>query len=130
MWRRMAYFVTHFLLTLLDLSGSISSNRSHLAVVLCCLLIATLLLTLEHHMHISTDTLLGILAHTSLSLGLVMMFMEHVRVDLISYLLAITCCAVTRFTADLHRRRFSTMLSILVLERLVKCDCKPRYCHN
>ena len=71
MWRRMAYFgdtLSHSALLGISL-GLFLQIDLILAVVLCCLLIATLLLTLEHHMHISTDTLLGILAHTSLSLG-------------------------------------------------------------
>jgi zinc transport system permease protein len=41
---------------------------------------------LQQHKIISTDTLLGILAHSSLSLGLIAISLLEVRIDLLSYL--------------------------------------------
>lgn len=88
-WRRMAYFgdtLAHSSLLGIALGIFLQANLI-LAVALGCVFIAVLLLTLEQQRQIPTDTLLGILAHTSLSLGLVLLsFMENVRVDLMAYL--------------------------------------------
>ncbi|MDX5371065.1 MAG: zinc ABC transporter permease subunit ZnuB [Pseudomonadaceae bacterium] len=88
-WRRMAYFgdtLSHAALLgvalgfLLDLSPT-------LAVTVGCLLLAVLLVTLQQRQPLASDTLLGILAPTTLSLGLVVLsFMDEVRVDLMAYL--------------------------------------------
>jgi zinc transport system permease protein len=49
--------------------------------------VALALVLLQRQRRLATDTLLGILAHTTLSLGLVTLaFLETVRVDLVSYL--------------------------------------------
>lgn len=88
-WRRMAYFgdtLSHSSLLGIAL-GLFLQIHLISAVIISCLAIALLLLALERQQTIPTDTLLGLLAHTSLSLGLVMLsFMEHVRVDLMAYL--------------------------------------------
>ena len=88
-WRRMAYFgdtLSHAALLgvalgfLLDLSPT-------LAVTAGCLLLAVLLVTLQQRQPLASDTLLGILAPTTLSLGLVVLsFMDEVRIDLMAYL--------------------------------------------
>ncbi|HSX69937.1 MAG TPA: metal ABC transporter permease, partial [Pseudomonas sp.] len=88
-WRRMAYFgdtLSHAALLgvalgfLLDLSPT-------LAVTAGCLLLAVLLVTLQQRQPLASDTLLGILAPTTLSLGLVVLsFMDEVRIDLMGYL--------------------------------------------
>lgn len=47
-----------------------------------CVLLAVLLVTLQQRQPLAADTLLGILAHSTLSLGLVTLsFMKEVRVD-------------------------------------------------
>src|SRR5690606_4244030 len=58
-----------------------------LAVTAGCLLLALVLLTLQQRQPLASDTLLGILAPTTLSLGLVVLsFMREVRIDLMGYL--------------------------------------------
>ena len=58
-----------------------------LAVTVGCVLLAVLLVTLQQRQPLAADTLLGILAHSTLSLGLVTLsFMKEVRVDLMAYL--------------------------------------------
>jgi zinc transport system permease protein len=58
-----------------------------LAVTVGCVLLALLLVTLQQRQPLASDTLLGILAHSTLSLGLVSLsFMKDVRVDLMGYL--------------------------------------------
>ncbi len=88
-WRRMAYFgdtLAHSALLGIAL-GILFDINLNLAVVLCCALLALLLVSLQRQRFIATDTLLGIMAHSSLSLGLVAVsFLPDVRVDLMSYL--------------------------------------------
>ena len=72
-------------------------TNPQLGVVATCLGVALALVLLQRQRRLATDTLLGILAHATLSLGLVTLaFMETVRVDLVSYLfgdiLAINTC--------------------------------------
>jgi zinc transport system permease protein len=56
-------------------------------VTVGCVLLAVLLVTLQQRQPLASDTLLGILAHSTLSLGLVALsFMSEVRIDLMGYL--------------------------------------------
>ncbi len=58
-----------------------------IAVTVGCLLLAVLLVTLQQRQPLASDTLLGILAPSTLSLGLVVLsFMHEVRIDLMAYL--------------------------------------------
>ncbi|HCB12964.1 MAG TPA: hypothetical protein DEP36_05270, partial [Gammaproteobacteria bacterium] len=67
--------------------GIVLNMNPELGVVATCLTVAVVLVLLQRQRWLAADTLLGILAHTSLSLGLVTLaFLETVRVDLISYL--------------------------------------------
>lgn len=88
-WRKMAYFgdtLAHASLLGLALGFLLDVNL-YLALVVCCLALAVLLAILQEQKVVATDTLLGILAHSSLSLGLVAVsFLDNVRVDLMSYL--------------------------------------------
>lgn len=88
-WRRMAYFgdtLAHSALLGVALGFLFDINLS-LAVVLCCVLLSVLLLAMQRGQWIATDTLLGIMAHSSLSLGLVAVaLLDNVRIDLQAYL--------------------------------------------
>jgi len=88
-WRRMAYFgdtLAHSALLGVAL-GFLLGISLNLAVISVSLLIALLLLALQNRKQLATDTLLGILAHSALSVGLVVMaFQQDVRVDLMGYL--------------------------------------------
>ncbi|WP_394247478.1 zinc ABC transporter permease subunit ZnuB [Vibrio profundi] len=88
-WRKMAYFgdtLAHASLMGLALGFLLDINL-YLALLVCCLILATVLVTLQKQELVATDTLLGILAHSALSLGLVAVsFLDNVRVDLMSYL--------------------------------------------
>lgn len=88
-WRKMAYFgdtLAHASLMGLALGFLLNVNL-YLALLVCCLALAVLLVTLQRQQLVATDTLLGILAHSSLSIGLVSVsFLDNVRVDLMSYL--------------------------------------------
>ena len=88
-WRRMAYFgdtLAHSGLLGVAL-GMMLQIHPQLGVAATCLMIAIVLVLLQRQRVLATDTLLGILAHTSLSLGLVTLaFLETVRIDLTGYL--------------------------------------------
>ncbi|MFC6670581.1 zinc ABC transporter permease subunit ZnuB [Marinobacterium aestuariivivens] len=88
-WRRMAYFgdtLAHSALMGVALGFLLQVNLN-LAVVASCVLLALLLVALQRQRLVATDTLLGIMAHSTLSLGLVAIaLLEDVRVDLLAYL--------------------------------------------
>ncbi|SMY32922.1 High-affinity zinc uptake system membrane protein ZnuB [Photobacterium malacitanum] len=88
-WRKMAYFgdtLSHASLLGIAL-GFLFNINLNLALVICCLVLAVILVTLQKQRYVATDTLLGILAHSALSLGLVAVsFLDNVRIDLMSYL--------------------------------------------
>lgn len=88
-WRRMAYFgdtLSHSALFGIAL-GLLLDIHLGLAVVVGSILLALALVGLQQRQQLASDTVLGILAHSSLSLGLVTLsFMDSVRVDLMGYL--------------------------------------------
>lgn len=88
-WRRMAYFgdtLAHSALLGVAL-GILLGIQPVLGVGVTVVALALLLVALQQQRQIATDTLLGILAHSGLALGLVALsFLPGVRVDLLSYL--------------------------------------------
>ena len=88
-WRRMAYFgdtLAHSALLGVALGFLLDINLN-LAIIVLCVGLALVLVTLQKKQIIATDTLLGILAHSSLSLGLVAVsFLDNIRIDLMAYL--------------------------------------------
>lgn len=88
-WRRMSYFgdtLAHASLLGVAFGLLLNVNPSY-AVIAITLLLALILVWLEQRRQLSIDTLLGIMAHSALSLGLVVVaLMSNVRVDLMAYL--------------------------------------------
>ncbi|MDD3448651.1 MAG: zinc ABC transporter permease subunit ZnuB [Gammaproteobacteria bacterium] len=88
-WRRMAYFgdtLAHSALLGVALAYLLSIDLN-LGVLITCVAVALILLALQRQQRLASDTLLGILAHTALSLGLVTLaFLETLRVDLMGFL--------------------------------------------
>ena len=87
-WRRMAYFgdsLAHSALlgVALGLALGISPQTGSMIV---CSVFALLLLWLQRKNILATDTLLGILAHAALSIGMVTISLLHQRIDLHAYL--------------------------------------------
>ena len=97
-WRRMAYFgdtLAHSALLGVAL-GFLFHTNLNLSVTLTCVALALVLVALSRSRALATDTLLGILAHSALAIGLVALsFMPNVRVDLTGYLFG-DLLAVTR----------------------------------
>lgn len=88
-WRRMAYFgatLSHSALLGVAL-GLLLQLNLYLGIVVVCVTISLMLVALQHQRRLASDTLLGILAHAALALGLVALsFMETMRIDLMAYL--------------------------------------------
>lgn len=88
-WRRMAYFsdsLAHSSLLGIALGFLLSINLTY-GIIAACLTLALALAGLQGQKQLATDTLLGILAHAALSVGLVVLsLMEGLRVDLLGYL--------------------------------------------
>lgn len=88
-WRRMAYFgdtMAHSALLGVALSFLLGTSLTA-GVFVIAALVSVALLLLERRGSLSTDALLGILSHSTLAIGLVMLaFMSWVRVDLMGFL--------------------------------------------
>ncbi|MDP0561434.1 MAG: zinc ABC transporter permease subunit ZnuB [Candidatus Endonucleobacter sp. (ex Gigantidas childressi)] len=88
-WRKMAYFgdtLSHSALLGVSL-GLLLNININIAIIFCALLLAIVLSEFQDRRQIASDTLLGILAHSSLSLGLVAVsFADNVRIDMMAYL--------------------------------------------
>ena len=87
-WRRMAYFgdsLAHSSLlgVALGLTINISTN---IGIIVSCSLFAALLLWLQKKRLLATDTLLGIMAHSALAIGMVAISLLEERVSLHAYL--------------------------------------------
>lgn len=114
-WRRMAYFgdtLAHAALLGVALGFLLEFNTT-LSVIIVCLILALLLVALQQQRLLANDTLLGILSHSTLSLGLVVLaFMETLRLDLMSYLFG-DILAVT--PSDLYWIYGCAALALIVL---------------
>jgi zinc transport system permease protein len=88
-WRRMSYFgdtLAHVSLLGVAL-GFLFNVTPWYTIILVSIVLALLLAILETKPFLAVDTLLGIFAHSALSLGIVVVSLMHgVRVDLMAYL--------------------------------------------
>lgn len=88
-WRRMSYFgdtLAHSALLGIAL-GILANINMQIAVIASSLLFAGLLIILQSKRTLSTDTLLGILAHATLAFGLLILSLSQtVQVNLMGYL--------------------------------------------
>ena len=89
LWRRMAYFgdtLSHSAILGVAL-GFLLAININLGILASTLLVAGLLILSQRQKKIGSDTILGILAHSALSLGLILIsFVEGVRVDINAWL--------------------------------------------
>lgn len=89
LWRRMAYFgdtVSHASILGVSL-GILLGISVSLGVIATSIAVALAMLLLRRNQRFSNDTVLGVLAHSALSLGLVLMaFVEGQQIDLNAWL--------------------------------------------
>ena len=88
-WRKMAYFgdtLSHSALLGVALGIFLQINP-YIAILVLTILLSIAMVWLENNTQFSVDTLLGIIAHSCLSIGVVTVgLLQNVRVDLMSYL--------------------------------------------
>ena len=87
-WRRMAYFsdsLAHSALLGIAMGVMLDVNHN-LSVMISCICFAFFLIWLQRKKVFATDTLLGILAHGSLAVGVITITLLEQRMDLHSYL--------------------------------------------
>ena len=88
-WRRLAYFgdtLSHSALLGVAVALLLELNIT-LSVFVISLSVAMLLLLLQRQARLTSDALLGLLAHATLAVGLVVLaFMTWIRVDLLGFL--------------------------------------------
>lgn len=88
-WRRMAFFgstLSHSALLGVVLGFILGLNLT-VGIFAVCAVVALVLVMLERRSRLANDTLLGILAHATLAIGLIALtFIESRNVDLMSYL--------------------------------------------
>lgn len=87
-WRRMAYFgdsLAHSALLGVAL-GLVMGISTNIGTIIICSFFAILLIWLQQKKILATDTLLGILAHSALSVGMVTLSLIEKSIDLHSYL--------------------------------------------
>lgn len=119
-WRRMAYFgdtLAHSALLGITL-GFVFEVQLNLAIVLCAVFVALILASLQRQHFIPSDTLLGLMAHTTLAAGLVTLsLVDNVRIDLNAYLFG-DLLAVNR--EDLITMAIGATLVLAALSRMWK----------
>lgn len=88
-WRKMAYFgdtLAHSALLGVAL-GIFLNIDPYLSILILTVILAVVMVWLESNTQYSVDTILGIIAHSCLSLGVVTVgLLQNVRVDLMGYL--------------------------------------------
>ncbi|MBL0319219.1 MAG: metal ABC transporter permease [Alphaproteobacteria bacterium] len=87
-WRRMAYFgdsLSHSALLGVAL-GILLGIGVNTGIVIVCILFSLLLIWMQRLKHLANDTLLGILAHAALSIGMVVLGVAGLRVNVHQYL--------------------------------------------
>jgi len=137
-WRRMAYFgdtLAHSALLGVTF-GMLLEINLNLAVALGCLLLALVLVALQHNRLLATDTLLGILSHSTLALGLVTVSLfTDSRIDLLGYLFGdilaasptdvTTIWVVALLVSALLMMLWRPLLAITVHEDLARVEGVP-----
>lgn len=133
-WRKMAYFgdsLAHSALLGVAL-GVLFGISSYISILLTSLAFAVLLLFLQQLRTLTTDTLLGVLSHVSLSLGLVVLsiFAPYISIesylfgDILSvddrqiYWIALSCCLLS--AALVHY--WQPLLLITISEDLARAE--------
>lgn len=116
-WRRLAYFgdtLSHSALLGVALALLLELNIT-LSVFVISVTVSLLLLLLQRRATLSSDALLGLLAHASLAVGLVVLaFMTWVRVDLMGFLFG-DILAVTRMDLAVIWGGGAAVLAVLAL---------------
>lgn len=137
-WQRLAYFgdtLAHASLLGIAL-GLVLSINVQIAIIFGCLMVAVILMLLQQQKMIPADTLLGIISHSALAIGLILVSLfDTSRLDLTSYLLGdiltttpndlISIAVVGVLTLFLVWRFWRELLSVTVNEALAQVEGIP-----
>lgn len=119
-WQRMAYFgdsLAHSALLGIAL-GIIVGLQPSFGILLIGMSFAVLLTLLQHQRLLATDTLLGILSHSALALGIVVFsFLPTVRFDLLGYLFGDILTITWRDLVGIYSGAFFMGISLIFLWR-------------
>ena len=114
-WRRLSYFgdtLSHSALLGVTLAYAFSTNIT-LSVFIISSIVAILLINLQKRTKLAGDSLLGLLAHSTLAIGLVLIgFLSSIRFDLMGLLFG-DILAVT--TEDIALVRIGGIMILAVL---------------
>lgn len=118
LWQRMAYFgaaLSHAALLGIAV-GLLAGIDVRLGILAVSALMVMLLLLMRRFQSLSNDTLLGILAHSSLALGLVVLsLLPGLRIDLMAYLFG---DILTISTADIYWIAGALLITLVILWRI------------
>ena len=137
-WRRMAFFghaLSHSALLGVAVGFVLGINLIA-GILVFCLLVAVLLILLERQRTLASDTLLAILAHGALALGIIAVArLERLRIDLMGYLFGdilavsiqdlILIYALVAITAAVLAWIWRPLLSATVLEDVAAVEGVP-----
>lgn len=137
-WQRLAYFgdtLAHSSLLGVAL-GLLLAVNMQIAIILSSIVIALLLVVWQNQKQLPTDTLLGILSHSTLALGLVLIsIFDTGRLDLTSYLLGDLLSTTLNDVIIIYSlliiislciwRYWSSLLSLVVNESLALVEGVP-----
>ena len=87
-WRRMSYYgesIAHSSLLGVGL-GILLGTGINFGIIVVCLLFGILFLWLQQSKILSTDTLLGVLAHLALSIGIIVISLNRIKIDIHAFL--------------------------------------------
>tara|TARA_B100000768_G_scaffold5296_1_gene6341 strand:- start:104 stop:931 length:828 start_codon:yes stop_codon:yes gene_type:complete len=87
-WRRMSYYgesIAHSSLLGVGL-GILMGVGINLGIVFTCLLFGILFLFLQQSKVLSSDTLLGVLAHVALAIGIIVISLNKIKIDIHAFL--------------------------------------------
>ena len=113
-WRRMSYYgesIAHSSLLGVGL-GILMGVGINLGIVFTCLLFGILFLWLQQSKLLSSDTLLGVLAHLALSIGIIVISMNRIKIDVHAFLFG-DILAVTQ--NDLWGMYLAVLFVILII---------------
>lgn len=137
-WRRMAFFgdtLAHGALLGVTF-GVITEVNPTIALMIGSIILALLLLPLQNLSKLSPDTLLGIVSHGTLAIGLVLLSISSdVRVDLMGYLFGdllaigyehiILLLITTCFTLGFMYFYWDALLAVTISPELAKIEGRP-----
>ena len=119
-WRRMAYFgdtISHS--ALMGVALGVALGTSHiLTIIATSLVISLFLLLLERGGKFSSDTLLGILAHAALSVGLILISLQDsFRQDMMFYLIGDILAITSEDILTLSLMTLGTLIGVAFIWR-------------